>query len=99
MSSKLSAFFDRVRPAIESTLSDLLPSERTGPERIHQAMRYSALDGGKRIRPSLCAAAFSAYRDDWKVILPVASALEMIHCYSLIHDDLPAMDNDDFRRG
>ena len=99
MSNELNAFFDRVRPAIESTLNDLLPSETTTPERIHQAMRYSTLDGGKRIRPSLCVAAFTAYRDDWKTILPVASAIEMIHCYSLIHDDLPAMDDDDLRRG
>jgi geranylgeranyl diphosphate synthase, type II len=99
MSNELNAFFDRVRPSIESTLNDLLPSGKTGPERIHQAMRYSTLDGGKRIRPCLCVAAFSAYRDDWKTILPVASALEMIHCYSLVHDDLPAMDDDDFRRG
>jgi geranylgeranyl diphosphate synthase type II len=99
MTNELNAFFQRVRPAIESTLNDLLPFEKTEPERIHQAMRYSTLDGGKRIRPCLCVAAFSAYRDDWKSILPVASALEMIHCYSLIHDDLPAMDDDDFRRG
>ena len=99
MSSDLDAFFDRVRPAIDATLSQLLPSESTSPARIHQAMRYSTLDGGKRIRPSLCVAAFSAYRDDWKPILPVASAVEMIHSYSLIHDDLPAMDDDDFRRG
>src|SRR5215467_595349 len=99
MSSELNAFFDRVRPAIESTLTDVLPSETTPPERIHQAMRYSTLDGGKRIRPCLCVAAFSAYRDDWKTILRVASAVEMIHCYSMIHDDLPAMDDDDFRRG
>src|SRR5207253_436751 len=99
MSSELNAFFDRVRPAIDATLSQLLPSESTSPERIHQAMRYSTLDGGKRIRPSLCVAAFSAYRDDWKPILPIASAVEMIHSYSLIHDDLPAMDDDDLRRG
>jgi geranylgeranyl diphosphate synthase type II len=62
-------------------------------------MRYTTLDGGKRIRPSLCVAAFSAYRDDWQPVLPIASAVEMIHSYSLIHDDLPAMDDDDFRRG
>jgi geranylgeranyl diphosphate synthase type II len=99
MSNELNAFFDRVRPSIESTLNELLPSEKTEPKRIHQAMRYSTLDGGKRIRPCLCVAAFTAYRDDWKAILPVASAVEMIHCYSLIHDDLPAMDDDDFRRG
>ena len=99
MSSELNVFFDRVRPAIDATLSQLLPSESTSPERIHQTMRYNTLDGGKRIRPSLCVAAFSAYRDDWKPILPIASAVEMIHSYSLIHDDLPAMDDDDLRRG
>jgi geranylgeranyl diphosphate synthase type II len=99
MSTELSAFFDRVRPAIDSTLNGLLPAETASPERIHQAMRYSTLDGGKRIRPCLCVAAFAAYRDDWKPILPIASAVEMIHSYSLIHDDLPAMDDDDLRRG
>ncbi len=99
MNSELSAFFDRVRPAIDAKLNELLPSESASPPRIHEAMRYSTLDGGKRIRPSLCVAAFTAYRDDWKPILPVASALEMIHSYSLIHDDLPAMDDDDIRRG
>jgi geranylgeranyl diphosphate synthase type II len=57
------------------------------------------MDGGKRIRPCLCVAAFAAYKDDWKPVLPVASSIEMIHAYSLIHDDLPAMDDDDFRRG
>ncbi len=62
-------------------------------------MRYSTLDGGKRIRPCLCVASYSAYNADWKPVLPVASAIEMIHSYSLIHDDLPAMDDDDFRRG
>jgi geranylgeranyl diphosphate synthase type II len=62
-------------------------------------MRYSTMDGGKRVRPALCLAAFAAYRDDWRPILPVAAAIEMIHSYSLIHDDLPAMDDDDFRRG
>jgi geranylgeranyl diphosphate synthase type II len=99
MSNELRAFFDRVRPAIDATLSDLLPAETHSPARIHRAMRYSTLDGGKRIRPCLCVAAFSAYKDDWRPILPVASSIEMIHSYSLIHDDLPAMDDDDLRRG
>src|SRR5438128_11444684 len=99
MKSELSAFFDRVRPAVDATLNELLPPESASPERIHQAMRYSTLDGGKRIRPCLCVAAFAAYKDDWKPIFPIASAIEMIHSYSLIHDDLPAMDDDDFRRG
>jgi geranylgeranyl diphosphate synthase type II len=62
-------------------------------------MRYSTLNGGKRVRPCLCVAAFAAYKEDWKPVLPIASAIEMIHSYSLIHDDLPAMDDDDFRRG
>ena len=99
MNADLSAFFDRVRPAIDATLDDLLPPEKTVPSRVHQAMRYSTLNGGKRVRPCLCVAAFTAYQGDWKPVLPVASAVEMIHSYSLIHDDLPAMDDDDFRRG
>lgn len=99
MNADLSAFFDRVRPAIDATLDDLLPPEKTVPSRVHHAMRYSTLNGGKRVRPCLCVAAFTAYQDDWKPVLPVASAVEMIHSYSLIHDDLPAMDDDDFRRG
>src|SRR5437868_6293251 len=99
MKSELSAFFDRVRPAVDATLNELLPPESASPSRIHQAMRYSTMDGGKRIRPCLCVAAFAAYQDDWKLVLPVACAIEMIHSYSLIHDDLPAMDDDDFRRG
>jgi geranylgeranyl diphosphate synthase type II len=99
MNNELRSFLDRVRPAIDATLSELLPGESHPPERIHQAMRYSTMDGGKRIRPALCVAAFSGYQRDWKPILPVAAAVEMIHSYSLIHDDLPAMDDDDFRRG
>jgi geranylgeranyl diphosphate synthase type II len=99
MNNELTSFFERVRPAVESTLDKLLPSETASPSRIHQAMRYSTMDGGKRIRPCLCVAAYAAYKEDWKPVLPVASSIEMIHCYSLIHDDLPAMDDDDFRRG
>src|SRR5437016_13372715 len=99
MNSELRAFFERVRPAIDETLNGLLPSDTASPDRIHQAMRYSTLNGGKRIRPCLCVAAFAGYREQWKPILSVASSVEMIHSYSLIHDDLPAMDDDDFRRG
>jgi geranylgeranyl diphosphate synthase, type II len=99
MRNELNAFFDRVRPAIDATLDSLLPSERETPAEIHKAMRYSAIDGGKRIRPCLCIAAYAAYREDLEPILPVASAIELIHTYSLVHDDLPAMDNDDIRRG
>src|SRR5262245_913052 len=99
MNTEFRSFLDEVRPAIEATLNELLPPHNERPERIHDAMRYSSMDGGKRIRPALCVAAFTTYKQDWKPVLPVAAAVEMIHCYSLIHDDLPAMDNDDFRRG
>ncbi len=99
MNTELTVFLDRVRPAIDAALGELLPAENEPPERVHQAMRYSTMDGGKRIRPALCVAAYAAYKENWKAILPVAAAIEMIHAYSLIHDDLPAMDDDDFRRG
>jgi geranylgeranyl diphosphate synthase type II len=99
MKPELSSFLDRVRPSIEATLDKLLPSAEEAPSRIHRAMRYSVMDAGKRIRPALCVAAYSGYKQDWSPVLPVAAAIEMIHCYSLIHDDLPAMDDDDFRRG
>jgi geranylgeranyl diphosphate synthase type II len=99
MKAESSAFFDMVTPAIDASLQALLPPEATPPARIHQAMRYSIFAGGKRLRPALCIAGFSLYQSDWKPVLPVACAFEMIHTYSLIHDDLPAMDDDDFRRG
>src|SRR5262249_57851051 len=96
MNSELHLFFERVRPAIDEKLNELLPSETVSPDRIHQAMRYSTLNGGKRIRPCLCVAAFAGYREGWKPILFVASSVEMFHSYSLIHDDLPPIDNADF---
>jgi geranylgeranyl diphosphate synthase type II len=82
---------------VEKALSDSVPQQY--PETIHEAMRYSLLAGGKRIRPMLCLAACKLVGGDPAVALPTACALEMIHTMSLIHDDLPSMDNDDFRRG
>src|SRR5262245_41730787 len=99
MNSELSGFFDRVLPAIDKTLDNMLPSESTPPAQIHQAMRYSVFAGGKRLRPALCVASYSMFQPDFAPVLAVASSFELIHTYSLIHDDLPAMDNDDFRRG
>ncbi|HEX4999211.1 MAG TPA: farnesyl diphosphate synthase [Terriglobia bacterium] len=99
MKGELSAFLDQVRPAIDAALDGLLPVESAPPARIHQAMRYSVFAGGKRLRPALCLAGYSLYRQDLQAVLPVACAIEMAHTYSLIHDDLPAMDDDDFRRG
>jgi geranylgeranyl diphosphate synthase type II len=80
-------------------LDRLLPTEKTKPATIHRAMRYSLFAGGKRMRPALVLAAAQACGGREADALPLACAVECIHTYSLVHDDLPAMDNDDFRRG
>jgi geranylgeranyl diphosphate synthase, type II len=84
---------------VDEALRNCVPAESTPPESIHKAMRYSLFAGGKRIRPILCIAAAWAVSDSPIGIESAASALELIHTYSLIHDDLPALDNDDLRRG
>ena len=84
---------------VNRALGRFLPTARTRPATIHQAMRYSLFAGGKRIRPILTLAAAEACGGRPKDAMPLACVVECIHTYSLIHDDLPAMDNDDFRRG
>ncbi len=84
---------------IDRALDAWVPAETVEPETIHRAMRYSLFVGGKRIRPILCMAAADVVRADTPGIAEAAVTLEMIHTYSLIHDDLPALDNDDLRRG
>ena len=84
---------------IESVLSKLLLRRDTGSSQLHQAIRYSTLDGGKRIRPLLVYATGEAFGISQDILDIPAAAVEMIHVYSLIHDDLPAMDDDDLRRG
>jgi geranylgeranyl diphosphate synthase type II len=84
---------------IDAALDRLTPPESTSPETIHRAMRYSLFAGGKRIRPILCLQSAAAVSDVAPGAMEAGCALEMVHTYSLIHDDLPAMDNDDFRRG
>ena len=84
---------------IDRALDQYLPKENTRPSTIHKAMRYSVFAGGKRLRPILCLAAAEACNGKIDNALPLACALECIHTYSLVHDDLPSMDNDDFRRG
>lgn len=84
---------------IDRALDGYLPKASTKPATLHKAMRYSLFAGGKRLRPILCLAAAEACRGSIANALPLASALECIHTYSLVHDDLPSMDNDDFRRG
>ena len=84
---------------VDRTLDRFLPKASTRPATIHKAMRYSLFAGGKRLRPILCLAAAEACGGRFKAALSLACAIECIHTYSLIHDDLPSMDNDDFRRG
>src|SRR5690242_19201016 len=85
--------------AVDAELDRLVPPETQAPETIHRAMRYSLFAGGKRVRPLLCLEAARAVSDDVPGVKSAACTLEMIHTYSLIHDDLPALDNDDYRRG
>lgn len=84
---------------VDEALDRAVPPESADPSIIHRAMRYSLFAGGKRIRPVLCIAAAEAVRDSPEGVEDAACALELIHTYSLIHDDLPALDNDDLRRG
>jgi len=84
---------------IDRALDRYLPKTSTKPVTLHKAMRYSLFAGGKRLRPILCLAATEACSGNVDTALPLACAVECIHTYSLVHDDLPSMDNDDFRRG
>ena len=84
---------------VNRALERFLPAATAKPATIHRAMRYSLFAGGKRIRPALCLAAAAACGGDESQALPLACAVECIHTYSLVHDDLPAMDDDDYRRG
>jgi geranylgeranyl diphosphate synthase type II len=95
----LKAYLQDRQKIVEEALQHYLPGEGNVPSDIYKAVRYSVFNGGKRIRPILCLAAAEAVGGDLGPAIPVACALELIHSYSLIHDDLPAMDNDDFRRG
>lgn len=88
-----------VRGQVDAQLDQLLPPGTTAPMRLHEAMRYSVFAGGKRLRPALCIASCEAVGGSRAAALTPAAALEALHTYTLIHDDLPAMDNDDMRRG
>jgi geranylgeranyl diphosphate synthase type II len=96
---KLPAFFEEDRQLVDAALERLLPAADARPASIHEALRYSVFAGGKRVRPTLCLESARIFSPDVAPVLPVACALEFIHTYSLIHDDLPALDNDDLRRG
>jgi len=96
---ELDALLAGSRALVEVELNSLLPSSATAPEKIHQAIRWSVFAGGKRFRPALLLAVGQAFSAPIKVLIKTAAAFEMVHTYSLIHDDLPAMDDDDLRRG
>jgi geranylgeranyl diphosphate synthase type II len=99
VSSGADAALEALREAVDAALEHALPAEREWPATIHRAVRYSLFAGGKRIRPVLVLAAGEATGGAREELLPLACAVELIHTYSLIHDDLPAMDDDDLRRG
>jgi farnesyl diphosphate synthase len=97
--SRLQTFFRECQARTEETLERMLPAAEQPPAQLHQAMRYSVLGGGKRIRPTLTYATAQALDLERERVDAGAAAVELIHAYSLIHDDLPAMDDDDLRRG
>lgn len=99
MDGNLTAYMDHCCRSVEAYLDQYLPAASTFPQPLFEAMRYSLFAGGKRLRPALAMAAAEAVGADGEVAVPFAAGLEMIHTYSLVHDDLPAMDDDDLRRG
>jgi geranylgeranyl diphosphate synthase type II len=96
---ELAGRYEEFRSWVNQRLTELLPSPSSPPELLSQAMRYAVLDGGKRIRPLLCLTSAEVAGGDPKEALDAACAVEIVHCFSLIHDDLPAMDDDALRRG
>ena len=96
---KLPSFFEEDRLLVDAALDRLMPAESAPPPSIHQAMRYSVFAGGKRLRPILCLETARIFSTDVTPALHPACSVEFLHTYSLIHDDLPALDNDDLRRG
>src|SRR4051812_16033571 len=98
-STSLTEYIAQQQQRVDAALDRWVPAESQDPSSIHKAMRYSLFAGGKRVRPLLAIAAADAVRDDAQGVESAACSLELIHTYSLIHDDLPALDNDDLRRG
>lgn len=97
--SELGEFWVKTVKLVDEKLDELIPSDHVEPKRLHSAIRWSVFAGGKRLRPALLIATGKMFGADEQKMLNTAAAVEMIHTYSLIHDDLPAMDNDSLRRG
>lgn len=96
---ELSTYIQEKKIIIDRYLSDKLPSEKEEPTIMHRSIRYSVLNGGKRLRPILTLMTLELFGKPYELALPAAAGIELIHCFSLVHDDLPCMDNDDYRRG
>jgi geranylgeranyl diphosphate synthase type II len=99
MALDIRTYLTKKRAQVDKTLGSLVPPAKTFPPKVFEAMRYSLFAGGKRVRPILVLASAEALGAKAAGLLPIASSIELIHTYSLIHDDLPSMDNDDLRRG
>lgn len=95
----IKTYLAKKKEIVDKSLEKLVPPAKAFPPSVHEAMRYSLFAGGKRVRPILAIAAAESLGAKTADLLPIAGALELLHTYSLIHDDLPAMDDDDFRRG
>ena len=97
--NNLKEFFQSAKTSVDQKLDKLIPGETVAPQRLHKALRWSVFAGGKRFRPALVLASGKVFGANEEELLKTAASVEMIHAYSLIHDDLPAMDDDDLRRG
>ena len=95
----LKGYLSAKKKIIDGELDKYMPRETEYPQIIHEAIRYSVFPGGKRLRPILMLAVGEIFQQEERTLLPAACAIELIHNYSLVHDDLPAMDNDEYRRG
>lgn len=96
---QIEKYLDEVKRDTDSILEEQIPAAEVEPRKLHEAMRWSVFAGGKRIRPAIVLAVGEALGADRRALISTAAAIEMVHTYSLIHDDLPSMDNDDLRRG
>ena len=96
---ELSDYLKEKKKIVDDYLDKQFPSEKINPSLIHRSIRYSVLNGGKRLRPILTMMTAELLGNPYQLVLPAAAGIELIHCFSLVHDDLPCMDDDDYRRG
>ncbi|MBV9240462.1 MAG: polyprenyl synthetase family protein [Acidobacteria bacterium] len=96
---EIAAFLSKVKASVETRLDEIVPAAEVPPTRLHEAIRWSLFGGGKRVRPALAFATGKAFAASDDQLVSTAVAIELIHTYSLVHDDLPSMDDDDLRRG